>query len=125
MNTKQSQEYRKALSDLARRLRRNLANDQREVMHMDLTDLPSGPLPATAEVPDGGIHEVEIGLIANEQGLLDEVTGALARLDAGTFGRCESCGAAIAKSRLDAVPYARRCIQCERKSETQPIETSR
>ena len=39
---------------------------------------------------------------------------ALARLDAGTFGRCTRCRKAIAPARLDALPWAEHCIDCAR-----------
>jgi len=40
---------------------------------------------------------------------LDEAEG---RVDAGTYGVCEKCGREIADARLDALPAARRCIEC-------------
>jgi RNA polymerase-binding transcription factor DksA len=40
---------------------------------------------------------------------LDE---ALVRVDAGTYGTCESCGKPIAAERLSARPAATRCITC-------------
>lgn len=40
-----------------------------------------------------------------------EVLRALARLDAGTYGRCDVCGEPIAASRLEARPWSTRCIQ--------------
>jgi DnaK suppressor protein len=43
--------------------------------------------------------------------LVDE---ALARLDAGTFGLCVRCGQPIAPGRLEALPWAARCIDCQR-----------
>ena len=43
--------------------------------------------------------------------LVDE---ALARLDDGTFGRCVRCGQPIAAERLEALPWAARCIDCQR-----------
>jgi DnaK suppressor protein len=43
--------------------------------------------------------------------LVDE---ALARLDAGTFGTCVRCGNAIPLERLEALPWAARCIDCQR-----------
>jgi DnaK suppressor protein len=42
------------------------------------------------------------------------VEEALARLDAGTFGTCVRCGRQIAADRLEALPWAARCIDCER-----------
>jgi DnaK suppressor protein len=41
---------------------------------------------------------------------LDDVERALAKLDDGTYGACEVCGAAIGDSRLEAMPAARFCI---------------
>jgi RNA polymerase-binding transcription factor len=43
--------------------------------------------------------------------LVDE---ALARLDEGTYGRCADCGQPIAPERLEALPWAARCIDCQR-----------
>ncbi len=43
--------------------------------------------------------------------LVDE---ALARLDDGTFGTCVRCGQPIATERLEALPWAARCIDCQR-----------
>src|SRR6185503_16184060 len=45
---------------------------------------------------------------------LAEVDAALARLDAGTFGTCVRCGREIAQERLDALPWAAHCIDCQR-----------
>jgi DnaK suppressor protein len=48
---------------------------------------------------------------------LDQVNQALARLDAGEYGECTSCGEPIADARLKALPYATLCIQCAEESE--------
>lgn len=45
-----------------------------------------------------------------------DVADALAKLDAADFGRCEECGEVIADARLEAVPWARRCITCASRS---------
>ncbi|MFD1056358.1 TraR/DksA family transcriptional regulator [Terrabacter terrigena] len=42
---------------------------------------------------------------------LDEVDAALARLEAGVYGRCEVCGEAIPAARLEARPTARTCVE--------------
>ncbi len=42
------------------------------------------------------------------------IDAALARLDAGTFGSCTSCGRAIGAERLAALPAAALCIDCQR-----------
>jgi RNA polymerase-binding transcription factor len=45
---------------------------------------------------------------------LEAVEAALRRLDAGTFGTCARCGRAIAAERLEALPWASHCIDCQR-----------
>ena len=42
---------------------------------------------------------------------LAEVESALAKLDDGTYGLCETCGQPIAEARLEVMPAARYCIQ--------------
>ncbi len=44
---------------------------------------------------------------------LDEIDAAAARLDDGTYGRCERCGRAIPVARLAARPTARLCVDCQ------------
>jgi DnaK suppressor protein len=44
---------------------------------------------------------------------LAQVEAALARLDDGTFGRCTRCGREIAPDRLEALPWAAHCIECQ------------
>lgn len=46
--------------------------------------------------------------------LLEAVDAALARLDAGTYGMCTSCGKPVAAERLEALPAAALCIDCQR-----------
>jgi len=41
-----------------------------------------------------------------------DIEDAMARLDNGTYGACERCGAAIPVERLEAIPHARRCVDC-------------
>lgn len=41
-----------------------------------------------------------------------EISAALERMDAGTYGACSSCGARIAPGRLEARPASARCIGC-------------
>ncbi|WP_295826388.1 TraR/DksA C4-type zinc finger protein [uncultured Microbacterium sp.] len=41
-----------------------------------------------------------------------EISAARERVASGTFGTCENCGLPIADARLEALPFARRCISC-------------
>ncbi|MGD8402210.1 MAG: TraR/DksA C4-type zinc finger protein [Anaerolineales bacterium] len=45
---------------------------------------------------------------------LEETTEALNRIDEGTYGQCTNCGNSIAPERLEALPAAELCIDCQR-----------
>jgi RNA polymerase-binding transcription factor DksA len=49
-------------------------------------------------------------LAAQLRAELDDVERALAKLDDGTYGRCEMCGDVIAEARLEVMPATRFCI---------------
>ena len=44
---------------------------------------------------------------------LAQVDAAIARLEAGTYGQCLRCGKDIPAGRLDALPWAAHCIECQ------------
>jgi len=46
---------------------------------------------------------------------LAETEAALARIEQGSFGRCDNCGGAIGRQRLLAFPAARFCMECSAK----------
>jgi DnaK suppressor protein len=56
----------------------------------------------------------DLALREHDEQLLAAIDAALARLEAGTYGTCTSCGKAIAPERLDALPWAALCIDCQR-----------
>jgi DnaK suppressor protein len=62
-------------------------------------------------------REHELALAQNAQDLLHQAERALARIDAGTYGICESCGQPIGKARLQAFPRATLCVACKQRQE--------
>lgn len=52
-----------------------------------------------------------------ERRLLQMVTEALERVENGTYGQCEACEEEINYKRLQAVPWARCCLQCQERME--------
>src|SRR2546423_13789164 len=59
----------------------------------------------------------EQSLMVNEQALLTEVERALKRIEEGTYGRCVDCGQPIPEKRLQAIPWAARCVKDEERLE--------
>ena len=43
-----------------------------------------------------------------------KINEALRRMDSDEYGICDECGAEIDQGRLEAHPYARKCIDCAR-----------
>ena len=104
----------------------------------DVQQLTSEALGADRE--DGGTesksptHMAELGsetfeqdfalsLVVNSQETLAEIKVALDKVEQGTYGLCEVClkegktpvQALIRTERLKAIPYARNCVECERR----------
>lgn len=51
------------------------------------------------------------------EGHASSVEDALRRVRKGTYGICDDCGHAIAKERLEILPQAARCVDCQRREE--------
>jgi RNA polymerase-binding protein DksA len=62
-------------------------------------------------------REIEQSLEENAEHLLANIDSALQRIEAGTYGICERCGQPIGEERLEALPYATKCIDCKRLEE--------
>lgn len=62
-------------------------------------------------------REREIALTLNTRDLLAQNERAIARIDAGTYGECESCHKPIGKERLRAFPRATLCVACKQREE--------
>jgi DnaK suppressor protein len=62
-------------------------------------------------------REHELALTENARELLALGERALARMDDGTFGVCDSCGQPIGKARLQAFPHATLCVACKQREE--------
>ncbi len=52
-------------------------------------------------------------LVAQVQAHLQDIDGAIRRIETGGYGRCEVCGEPIAAARLEAVPTATSCVRCK------------
>ena len=62
-------------------------------------------------------REHEISLVYNARDMVLQTERALERIDTKTYGRCEDCGSAIGKARLQVFPRATLCMLCKQKEE--------
>jgi RNA polymerase-binding protein DksA len=59
-------------------------------------------------------QDLAVGLMDGERRLLQEIDQALDRIQQGTYGICEGTDKPISRARLEAMPWARYCIEYER-----------
>lgn len=96
---------------------RALLEEERRTLRAQLGELGAsgnGPLSFDEGFADSGQVAAELGesrvLASALSDQLGEVEQALAKMDDGTYGRCEVCGEEIAGPRLEAMPATRYCI---------------
>lgn len=66
---------------------------------------------------DSAQDEINSQLAEVESRELASIENALDRMRAGQFGVCEGCNEKIPLARLNALPYATHCIECQREAE--------
>ena len=59
-------------------------------------------------------RELDYTLQENSEHVLSEIDAALRRIDEGNYGICTNCGRSIPEERLEALPWATLCIDCQR-----------
>jgi RNA polymerase-binding transcription factor DksA len=62
-------------------------------------------------------RERDISVLQRVEAQLGEIDAALARIEAGTYGKCELCGKPIGDERLEAMPAARYCLEDQARAE--------
>lgn len=99
-------------------LKRRLLDRRREARHglaAHVVDYGERPSRVAEEDQAPLSHEEYITQALNRMDwqTLREVDQALERIDKGEYGVCEECGDPISIKRLNAVPWARRCLECQ------------
>lgn len=119
-------EFKRLLQILRARLRGDVEQLTVEALDRNATSGDSRSPTHIAELgTDAYEQDFSLRFVENEQETLKEIKAALSRIEDGTYGTCELCReegkppsrSRILKSRLRAIPFARNCIECERKRE--------
>ncbi len=96
-----------AMADSALKRNRESAGGEVSSMPIHMADLGT----------DNFEQEFTLSLMETEGDTLVSIEAALERVEEGTYGYCDECGNPIAKTRLQAIPYASFCIKCAQKRE--------
>ncbi len=110
-------------------LRERLQNQRAEIVNMYKQDVRAGQESAddgTEDIVDRANNaynrELMFSLSDVERQTLLQIENALTRMDEGGYGRCANCGQQINLLRLEAVPWARFCIDCQELAEKGLLE---
>ena len=110
-------------------LHARLQKQRDEILDMYKQDLKAGQESAddgTEDIVDRANNaynrELMFSLSDAERTTLLQIENALLRMDEGAYGRCANCGQTINVLRLEAVPWARFCIDCQELAEKGLLE---
>ena len=100
----------------------------RELLVHDLQAIEEAEARDAADLPPVATHLADLGSDRAAADLtlgcreaswakIREIDEALERIRDGSFGLCDDCGEVISRARLEAIPYARQCLECRKKEE--------
>ncbi len=113
--------FRTRLLDLKRKIGKELEEKERETLEKTLKEA-SGELSSysihLADLgSDASERDKEIDILETEERILDRIERALRKIEEGSYGICEDCGKEIPPERLEAIPYALKCRECQEREE--------
>jgi len=108
MNPKQLAHFKKMLEEM----KRGLSQDIDRTVHtmQDEATIFADPNDRASQESD---MSLELRNRDRERKLIKKIDETIARIDAGEYGYCESCGVEIGLKRLEARPTATLCIDCK------------
>ena len=62
-------------------------------------------------------REMQFELGSIDKRIMQDIDNALAKIEKGVFGSCESCEKEIPQARLEALPWVRYCKECQEEAE--------
>ncbi len=113
--------FKKQLLALRERLVGKVDSMQGEALKRSMQDasgdLSNVPIHMADVGTDNYERDLMIDLIQSGEEGVRNIDTALEKIEEGTFGVCELCTKKINKERLKAIPFAKLCIDCQRKEE--------
>ncbi|HPD61422.1 MAG TPA: TraR/DksA C4-type zinc finger protein, partial [Thermodesulfobacteriota bacterium] len=103
------------IRDMLLKMRENLLQEIASNMKMEISHLQEAIADMYDLADDERERQFSILLCDRDREKLELIDEALERLDEGTYGICEECGAKIAEGRIKVMPFARYCVACQSK----------
>jgi RNA polymerase-binding protein DksA len=89
----------------------NVSSMEIEALRQENSDLSKLPIHMADLGTDNFDQEFTLSLMEGERKLLTEINDALGRIEYGTFGICQGSRKPIPKARLEAIPWAKYCVE--------------
>lgn len=118
MDNKSLQDFKQKLIDmkedacnLLKQMEKNETIKSNSEISAELSSYDNHPADSASS-----IYDKERGMLfqKNELSTIKKIDEALNSIDDGNYGICKNCGRKISKERLEYVPYAEYCIQCQK-----------
>jgi len=107
------------IKDIEKTLLKMRAEIQVRIKTKKETEMPEAEVGDDADLASQSLDkEVLFELNGNSQALLDQIEASLRRIAKGIYGRCEYCRCHIPKKRIQALPFARYCVNCQTSNES-------
>jgi DnaK suppressor protein len=110
MKTTEIQRFKDRLLDLREQVRGDIQAS------IDAVAEEVRPVGEDAKESSEGLDK-ELVLERNAEEIYHATNAALRRIEKGIFGQCTGCGQPIPEARLEAIPFAALCVDCERRFE--------
>lgn len=111
MRKTERDKYRRRLREWKSRLTGTVEGMRREALEQDEA------APSDDSMADHGTaqydQDLTLTLVEDQQETIQAIDEALARVESTDYGKCDGCKAPIAKARLDALPHAKLCVDCQ------------
>jgi DnaK suppressor protein len=112
---------REALQQMLLRKRHEILKEIEGSLGQSLTEDQQRRLESARDVGDQALmdldRELGISLMEMRNRRRQAIDEALTRLNEGTYGICAECGVEISERRLEAVPFAKLCVECQAREE--------
>jgi RNA polymerase-binding protein DksA len=111
LTQKELQKFKELLLAKRNELLGNVNSMEIEALRRENGDLSKLPIHMADLGTDNYDQEFTLGLMDSERKLMKVIDEALDRIENGTYGICEGTGKPIPKARLEAIPWARYCVE--------------
>ena len=100
----------------------NVISMENDSLRKERTDLSNSPTHPGDIGTDNYQMENTLGLMDSERKLLVEIEEALERIENRTYGICQGSDKPISKARLQAIPWAKYCVEYANLLEKGPVK---